>query len=88
MQERYKNGGIDTTSTYIYKKFKQLINKKVLLPTWFLPQKYVQAGGFINIFDLHSKLEDIISIYHIPKKRSKLYTLEEREYMERLSKRL
>lgn len=86
--DRYFRGEINTESSYVYKKFFQLVNRRVLIPVWALPKKYVDFCGYANIFELHKKLEEIIVDYHVDRRNKKIYTQEECEYIERLSKRI
>lgn len=81
IKDRYAHGEIKTDSTYIYKKMNKLVNNKIYVPVWNI-WSYAHAQGFINIFDLHKKLDDIIRVYHLPQRKSKLYNKKEQKYMD------
>jgi hypothetical protein len=78
--DRYAHVEIDLNSSYIYQKMDKLVDKKVYVPVWNM-WTYVHSQGFINVFDLHQYLEDIIKTYHLPHKDRKIYTKQEKDYM-------
>jgi hypothetical protein len=80
IKNRYAHGEINTDSSYIYQKMNKLLDKKIYMPIWNI-WRYAHQHGFINIFDLHKYLEDIIKIYHLPHKDRKIYTKHEKTYM-------
>ena len=80
IKARYPHG-LNLNSSYIYEKMGKLIDNKIYMPVrniW----DYAHQQGFINIFDLHKKLDDMIRIHHLPQRKSKLYNKEEQKYME------
>lgn len=87
MRHRYRFKEIDTRSTYIYEKMQMLLKKKVYMRTWNNVH-YVREQWYINVFELHKKLDDIIRQYHLPYKNSSLYTSAEKEYMQKLESRV
>ena len=62
-----------------------LLDRKIFLEARGLPKKYVVPSGYVNVFDLHKRLTEIIKIRHIPERHKKIYTDEERKYMKELS---
>jgi len=85
ISDRYKYWEIKTDNSYVYQKMNKLIDEKVYMQVWNMPKSYANSCGYINIFDLHKKLTDIIRICHLPRINSKLYTKEERDYMRLLN---
>lgn len=81
MKARYKHWEIKTNNSYIYQKMNKLLDNKVYMEVWNMPKDYANSCWYINIFELHKKLTDIIKICHLPRINSRLYTKEEREYM-------
>lgn len=81
IQNRYKHGEIKLNSSYIYQKMSVLLDKKNYLEARMMPKWYVVPSWYINVFDLHKKLGEIIKLYHLPNKDSKIYTEEERKYI-------
>ena len=80
IKARYPQG-LNLNSSYIYQKMGKLVDKKIYMPVrniW----DYAHQQGFINIFDLHKRLDDMIRIHHLPQRKSKLYNKEEQKYME------
>lgn len=80
IKARYPKG-LNLNSSYIYEKMGKLVDSKIYMPVrniW----DYAHQQGFINIFDLHKKLDDMIRIHHLPQRKSKLYNKEEQKYME------
>lgn len=59
----------------------KLLDKKIYIPVWNIGN-YVHKQGFVNIFDLHKKLEAIIRIHHLPNRKESSYTKEEKQYMD------
>jgi len=59
----------------------KLVEKKIYLPVWNV-SCYVRHQGFVNIFDLHKKLDDMIRINNLPQRNSSIYTIKEKKYME------
>ena len=81
IKDRYADWEINTDSTYIYKKMNKLVNNKIYMSVWN-NWYYAKEQGFVNIFDLHKKLDDMIRIHHLPQRNGAVYTKEEKEYME------
>lgn len=86
IQNRYKNNEIDLNSSYIYQKMAGLIDRKIYIEARWIPKSFVSSLWYINVFELHKKLEDIIKLYHLPNMKSKIYSKEEKEYMKMLMK--
>lgn len=82
IQDRYKDGEIKLNSSYIYQKMDKLVAKKIYIPLWNIWHSVKQVW-FINIFELHKELGEIIRLYHLSNKDSKIYTEEEKIYMEK-----
>ena len=85
MKLRYPNGEIKLNSSYIYEKMGRLLENKVYMPirnNW----TYAHEQGYVNIFDLHQKLDHMIRTYHIPRRSNAMYTKLEKEYMEMFMK--
>jgi len=57
------------------------VDKKIYLPVWN-NWYYAKEQGFVNIFDLHKRLDDMIRINHLPQRNSSAYTIKEKKYME------
>lgn len=85
IKARYKYGEIRTDNSYIYQKMNKLLDNKIYMQVWNMPKSYANSCGYINIFELHKKLTDIIRICHIPKMNSKIYTESEKDYMKSFS---
>lgn len=81
IKERYKYWEINTDNSYVYQKMNKLLDRKVYVEVRNIPKEYANSCGYVNVFDLHKKLTHIIELYHMPKKNSKIYTEEERKYM-------
>jgi hypothetical protein len=81
IKDRYAHGEINVDSSYIYQKMDKLVDKKIYLPVWN-NWYYAKEQGFVNIFDLHKRLDDMIRIHHLPQRKSKLYNKKEKKYME------
>ena len=81
MKDRYADGKIKTDSSYIYQKMSKLLEKKIYMPVWN-DWYYAKEQWFVNIFELHKRLDQLIRAYHLPQRKSSLYTKEEKEYME------
>lgn len=82
IKARYPEG-LNLNSSYIYHKMGKLVDNRIYMPVrniW----DYAHQQGFINIFDLHKKLDDMIRIHHLPQRKSKLYNKEEQKYMEEI----
>ena len=82
IKKRYNKWEIKTDNSYIYKKMKDLLNKKVYMEIRNMPKKFVSGCGYVNVFELHKMLTEIIEVRHIPEIDSKRYTKEEKKYME------
>lgn len=81
IKSRYAHGEINLNSSYIYEKMGKLVTEKIYVPVWNI-WSYAHAQGFVNIFDLHKKLDDMIRIHHLPQRKSNIYSKEEQKYME------
>lgn len=81
MQKRYNKQEIKIDSSYIYQKMSVLIDSKIYLECRNIPKLYISSSGYVNIFDLHKQLSDIIRKYHLPNIDSKIYTEDEKQYM-------
>ncbi len=81
IKKRYPNHEINTNSSYIYQKMSVLLNSKIYMEARGIPRRFIAPWGYINVFDLHRKLWEIIKIYHLPQREKKIYTDEEKEYM-------
>lgn len=79
--DRYAHGEINLNSSYIYQKMSKLVAKKIYVPVWNV-SCYARQQGFVNIFDLHKRLDDMIRIQHLPQRNSSVYTIKEKKYME------
>lgn len=86
MKVRYADWSINTNSSYIYQKMDKLVMRKIYVPVWNI-WNYAHQQWFINIFDLHRQLEEMIRIYHLPKRHQKIYTQGERQYMKEFIKK-
>lgn len=80
IKARYPKG-LNLDSSYIYQKMGKLVDKKIYVPIWNV-WNYAKTQGYINVFDLHKRLEEIIRIQHLPKRNSSLYTKQEKQQME------
>jgi len=80
IKTRYPQG-LNLNSSYIYQKMGKLVDKKIYLPVWN-NWYYAKEQGFVNIFDLHKRLDDMIRIHHLPQRNSSVYTIKEKKYME------
>lgn len=78
--DRYSHGEIKLNSSYIYQKMGKLVDWRIFIPVWNMGS-YIHSQGFVNIFELHQYLEDLIKICHLPYKHRKIYTKQERLYM-------
>lgn len=87
VKNRFKNNEINTKSSYIYQKMAVLLDKKIYMEARGIPRRFVAPWGYINVFDLHKRLGEIIRIRHLPEKHKKIYTKEEKEYMEVFSRK-
>jgi len=65
-----------------------LLDRKIYIEARGIPKKYIAPCGYVNVFDLHKRLGEIIRIWHLPERHKKIYTEEEMEYMNRLSKKV
>lgn len=83
ISNRYKNNEIKLRSSYIYQKMAVLIDKKIYLETWNYSWWYVKPSWYINVFELHENLTEIIKIYHLPVMHKNIYTEEERKYIKK-----
>lgn len=81
IRNRYADGSIKTNSSYVYQKMDKLLAKKIYMPVRNSGY-YVHQVWFMNVFELHKRLDQLIRAYHIPQRKSSLYTKEEKEYME------
>lgn len=81
IKDRYAHGEINLNSSYIYQKMSKLVDKKIYVPVWNV-SCYARQQGFVNIFDLHKRLDDMIRIQHLPQRKSSVYTVKEKKYME------
>lgn len=81
IRKRYPFREINTDSSYIYQKMDKLVDKKIYLPVHAVAV-YPRNVGYINIFELHERLESIIRNNHLPHRNERIYTEEEKEYME------
>ena len=81
MKDRYANGDINLNSSYIYQKMGKLVDKKIYVPVWN-NWYYAKEQGFVNIFELHKRLDDMIRIHHLSQRKSAVYTTKEKKYME------
>ena len=59
----------------------KLVEKKIYVPVWNV-SCYARQQGFVNIFDLHKRLDDMIRIQYLPQRKSAEYTNQEKKYME------
>jgi stringent starvation protein B len=59
----------------------KLVEKKIYVPVWNV-SCYARQQGFVNIFDLHKRLDDMIRIHHLPQRKSIIYIHKEKKYME------
>ena len=84
IKKRYQNREIDLKSSYMYQKMAVLLDNKIYLEARGLPKKYVVPSGYVNVFDLHRRLSEIIRVRHLPQKYKKIYTQKEREYMKKI----
>jgi len=81
IKDRYADWEINTDSTYIYKKMNKLVNNKIYVPVWNV-SSYARQQWFVNIFELHKRLDDMIRIHHLPQRKNSIYTIKEKKYME------
>ncbi len=81
IKNRYKYWEIRTDNSYVYQKMNKLLDRKVFIEVWNIPKEYANSCWYVNVFDLHKELTHIIELYHLPKKNSKIYTEEEKRYM-------
>lgn len=81
IKNRYKYWEIKTNNSYVYQKMNKLLDRKVFVEVRNIPKEYASSCWYVNVFDLHKELTHIIKLYHMPKKNSKIYTEEERKYM-------
>jgi hypothetical protein len=81
IKNRYKYWEIKTNNSYVYQKMNKLLDRKVFIEVRNIPKEYASSCWYVNVFDLHKELTHIIELYHMPKKNSKIYTEEERKYM-------
>ena len=87
IKKRYMNGKIKTDNSYVYKKMNELLDSKVYMQVRWIPKKYVNNCWYINVFELHKLLTEIIEVRHIPEMDSKRYTEEEKKYMKSICKK-
>ena len=81
IKNRYKYWEIRTDNSYVYQKMNKLLDRKVFIEVWNIPKEYANSCWYVNVFDLHKELTHIIELYHLPKKNSKIYTEDEKRYM-------
>jgi len=81
IKDRYAHAEINVNSSYIYQKMGKLVAKKIYVPVWNI-WYYAHEQWFVNIFDLHKRLDDMIRVYHLPQRESSIYTNKEKKYME------
>lgn len=81
IKNRYKYWEIKTNNSYVYQKMNKLLDRKVYVEVRNIPKEYASSCWYVNVFDLHKELTHIIELYHMPRKNSKIYTEEERKYM-------
>lgn len=62
IKNRFKNKEINIKSNYIYQKMLVLLDNKIYMEARGIPKKYISTSGYINVFDLHKKLTEIIRI--------------------------
>jgi hypothetical protein len=80
IKARYPQG-LNLNSSYIYQKMGKLVDKKIYVPIWNI-WYYAHEQGFVNIFELHKRLDDMIRIHHLPQRSNSVYTNKEKKYME------
>lgn len=85
IQNRYPNKEIQWDSRYIYQKMAVLLAKKIYIQARWIPKRFIASSWYINVFDLHKKLTDLIKVWHLSEKDKKIYTEEERMYMKSIS---
>lgn len=83
IEKRYSKWELKLNSSYIYEKMQKLLDQRIYLETWNIPRDYVYAQWFLNVFDLHKKLDEIIKKEHLPKRNQKIYTKSEQMYMDK-----
>ena len=81
IKNRFQNKEINIHSSYIYQKMAVLLDSKIYMEARGIPKKYISPSGYINVFELHKRLTEIIMVWHIPERHKKIYTKEEKEYM-------
>jgi hypothetical protein len=86
IKKRYPEWEIKTNSSYIYRKMAVLLEQKIYLEARWIPKQYVSAYGYVNIFELHKYLDDIIRKVHIPNRHLKRYQPSERKYLKQIEK--
>lgn len=86
IKNRYKYWEIKTNNSYVYQKMNKLLDRKIYVEVWNLPKDYANSCWYVNVFDLHKKLTNIIKTCHIPHMNNKTYTDEEKAYMKELKK--
>lgn len=85
MKTRYTHGEINMNNHYFYEKFNALVKNRIYVPVRNVWQ-YVKQVGFISVFELYQELEKIIRIHHLPRRKSSLYTKQEKQQMENFIK--
>lgn len=81
IKSRYKYWEIKTNNSYVYQKMNKLLDRKIYVEVRNLPKEYANSCWYVNVFDLHKKLSNIIKTCHIPHMNNKTYTDEEKKYM-------
>jgi hypothetical protein len=61
-----------------------LLDQKIYMETRGLPKKFIAPSGYVNVFELHKKLSEIIKVWHLSERHKKIYTESERRYMENM----
>ncbi len=85
IKKRYSNGEIKLDSSYIYEKMKVLLDNKIYLELRWMSDRYVASLWYINVFELHKKLTEVIRIYHLLEWHKNIYTKEEKEYIKNMN---
>jgi len=80
IKDRYPQG-LNLNSSYIYQKMGKLVDKKIYVPVWNI-WHYAHEQWFVNIFELHKRLDEMIRIHHLPQRNCAVYTNQEKKYME------
>lgn len=73
------------TWSYIYQKMQALVKRRIYIKCWNMGN-FIGEVGYVNVFELHRKLTNIIKYQHLPRKHLNIYSEEEKEYMNSMSR--